>query len=100
MRKLLTFELLIHLSDRDFYKVLAEMDKTTILRAYKNIEPKYLDHIQRIFDDKGHELFLKDLATVGEVRDEDSRAARSRFAEIADQLLAEDELDDWHLRRA
>jgi len=100
VRKLLSFELLIHLSDRDFTKVLGEIDKTTILHAYKNAEPKYLEHLQRILDDKGNEYFMKDLASVGEVRDEDSRAARSRFAEIADQLLSEDELDDLHLRRA
>jgi flagellar motor switch protein FliG len=100
MRKLLTFEILIHLSDRDFYKVLGEMEKTTILHAYKNVESKYLERIRRVFDEKGNTFFTKDLESIGDVPDEDARAARNQIAAVADQLLSEDELDDWHIRRA
>jgi|SRR5665213_577249 len=100
MRKLLTFEILVHLSDRDFFKVLAEVDAPTILRAYKNVEPKYLEHLRRVFDDQCNSSFTKDLELLGEVKVEDSQAARLRIAEIADRLLTEDDMEDWHLRQA
>ncbi len=101
MRKLLSFELLIHLSYRDLFKVLAEVDPPTLLRAYKNVEPKYLAHIQTAFEDDAlNSRFTKDLNALEGVVFEESLAARMRIAEIADQLLSENELEDWHLRRA
>lgn len=97
MRRFITFELIYYLSDRDLCKVFDEVDKTTVLHAFCNVDEKILTRIKRVFTDSGKERFEKDIKSNAEISVELQHEARKRIAMIADQLFSEGELEDWLL---
>lgn len=95
----MTFDLLVHLSDRDLIKVIEEVDRNTVMNAYATSDKTSLDRVKRVFTDCGVESFEKDLKKSSPIAEELQIQARDNLAEIADRLLTEGDFDDLILKR-
>ncbi len=100
MRRFLTFELLIHLSDRDLTKVIEEVDRYTVMNAYCDTDKETLDRVKRVFTDYGVDSFEKDVKKSSPISEEIQSQAKEKLAEIADRFLTEGDFDDLKLRKA
>ena len=99
-RRFITYELLVHFSDRDLRRVLIETESTIILRACKDLNAPLSMKIADQYTDKGREAMEADFKKISPISDDECRVAQDLLSSIADRLLTEDELEDFQLKKA